>query len=206
MRRLRRPFFARDAVVVARELLGKVLIVGDCSGRIVETEAYRQDDPASHSHRGLTPRNSTMFDKPGSLYVYFTYGMHHCSNVVTGPVGEGSAVLIRAVEPLTGVEIMRARRPAARRAVDISNGPGKVCEAFALDRAANGIDLTTSATIMIADDGTLPPLRPGVSARVGIRVGRDLYWRFYVPGNPSVGRTPRYEAEATPSGLRTSRP
>lgn len=206
MRRLRRAFFVRDAVAVARELLGKVLIVGECSGRIVETEAYRQDDPASHSYRGMTPRNSTMFDKPGLLYVYFTYGMHHCPNVVTGPVGEGSAVLIRAVEPLTGIEDMRARRPAARRAVDISNGPGKVCEAFGLDRASNGIDLTTSTTVLIADDGLPPPAQPGVSARVGIRVGRDLHWRFYISGNPYVGRSPRYDEEASSLGRRTSRP
>lgn len=206
MRRLRRAFFDRDAVVVARELLGKVLIVGECSGRIVEAEAYRQDDPASHCYRGMTPRNSTMFDRPGLLYVYFTYGMHHCANVVTGAVGEGSAVLIRAVEPLVGIEAMQARRPAARRAVDISNGPGKVCEAFGLDRTANGSDLTTSATVLIAEDGTPPPSNPGVSARVGIRVGRELHWRFFIPGNPYVGRTPRYEEESPTVGRRTSSP
>jgi len=193
VRRLPRAFFARDAVIVAQDLLGKVLSVGDCTGRIVETEAYRPEDPASHSYRGETQRNRTMFGAPGLLYVYFTYGMHHCANVVTGAVGEGSAVLIRAIEPLSGIDTMRDRRRNPRREVDLTNGPAKCCEALGLDRASDGIDLTTSAAVLIADDGTPPPLRPGVSARVGIRVGRELHWRFYVPGNAYVGRTPLYE-------------
>lgn len=193
MKPLSRGFYSRDAVAVAQQLLGKVLVVGECSGRIVEAEAYRQDDPACHTYRGETPRNSTMFGDPGHLYVYFTYGMHHCSNVVTGPRGEGSAVLIRAIEPLSGILVMQERRARARREVDLCNGPGKVCAALGLDRMSNGVDLTRRGAIFVADDGTPPPRKPGVSARVGITVGRELQWRFFCEGNRYVGRTPRYE-------------
>lgn len=179
---LRRDFFVRDACSVAPELLEKILVVGPCRGRIVEVEAYRQDDPASHSFRGRTPRNATMFGPGGHLYVYFTYGMHHCANVVTGSDGDGQAVLLRAVEPLDGVDWMRERRPRARREADLANGPGKLCQALAIDRSWDGLDLcAVDAALWIGDDGTPPPTAPVVSPRIGIRVGTDRLWRWRAP-------------------------
>lgn len=188
-RRLTVSAVAGRAVDVAPRLLNTVLVVGECSGRIVEVEAYAGDDPASHSFRGITPRNATMFGPPGRLYVYFTYGMHHCANVVCADEGVGEAVLIRALEPLTGIDAMRARRPAARRDVDLANGPGKLCQALALDRSHDGADLTARTSgIAILHDGTPPPSTPGVSTRVGISVAQERPWRWYVPGHPCVSR------------------
>lgn len=193
MNRLPQEFYVRDPLVVARELLGKVLLAGSCAGRIVETEAYRSDDPASHSFRGETARNAVMFGDAGRLYVYFTYGMHYCANVVTGSRGEGSAVLIRAVEPLRGVELMQSRRPAARRMVDLTNGPAKVCQAFGIDLAVNGVDLVASEQITVSDEVQSPVISLQSSARVGISRGRELPWRFFDADSPYVGRTPRYD-------------
>ena len=150
--------------------------------------AYGPNDPASHSYRGQTARNTVMFGAPGLLYVYFTYGMHHCANVVTGPAGEGSAVLIRALHPLTGLDTMRSRRAAARRDVDLTSGPAKACQALGLDLDDNGADTVTSSTVRLCDDGTAPPLRPGVSPRIGISVAADVPWRFFVEGDPYVSR------------------
>ncbi len=193
MNRLPQEFYGRDPLVVARELLGKVLVAGSCAGRIVETEAYRSDDPASHSFRGETARNAVMFGDAGRLYVYFTYGMHYCANVVSGSRGEGSAVLIRAVEPLRGVELMQSRRTAARRMVDLTNGPAKVCQAFGIDLAANGVDLVASEQITVSDEVQSPVISVQSSARVGISRGRELPWRFFDTDSPYVGRTPRYD-------------
>jgi DNA-3-methyladenine glycosylase len=177
--------------VVAPELLNKVLVHGSLRGRIVEVEAYAGgEDPASHAFRGETARNRTMFGPPGGLYVYFTYGMHWCANVVCGEVGEASAVLLRAVAPLAGLEQMRARRPVARdRDRDLTNGPAKLCQAFGVDAADDGADLVRADRgITIVDDGTPPPERPGRSARIGIRVGVESPWRWYVAGDPHVSR------------------
>lgn len=183
---LKARWFERDSPVVAPELLNKVFVVGDCRGRIVEVEAYRRDDPASHSYRGPTARNQVMFGPPGRLYVYFTYGMHHCANVVTGANGDAQAVLLRALVPLAGVERMQARRGAHVRPVDLTNGPGKLCQALGLDRSADGAALGDD--IRIVDDGVAPPTEPGVSTRVGIRVGVERPWRWYVPGDPHVSK------------------
>lgn len=154
------------------------------SGRIVETEAYDQTDAASHSYRGRTPRTEVMFGPSGHLYVYFTYGMHYCMNVVCGPKGQGAAVLIRAIEPLEGIGIMMDNR-GGKSGAALTNGPAKTCQALAVDRALNGHDLTQ------------PPLRlieqPAIdvslvvqTTRIGITHAKDMTWRFYVRGNHYV--------------------
>src|SRR4051812_17016589 len=133
---LPREFYAGDSRDVAPRLLGKVLVHGELAGRIVEVEAYCGDeDPGSHAYKGETARNGTMFGPPGLLYVYFTYGMHWCANAVCGDTGWGSAVRLRALHPVAGTDAMRERRPAARRDVDLTNGPAKLCQALAIDRA-----------------------------------------------------------------------
>ena len=191
MRRLPRRFFAADSRDLAPLLLNKVLVRGERSGRIVEVEAYAGEvDPASHAFRGRTARNATMFGPPGHLYVYFTYGMHYCANVVCGPDGEASAVLLRGLTPLPGLEAMRAARgPAARVDRDLCNGPGKLSQALGLDRTFDGADLLSADRgVELVDDGTAPPVVPGVSGRIGISVAADVPWRFYVPGAVGLSR------------------
>jgi DNA-3-methyladenine glycosylase len=181
-RPIRREQLARDSPVVAPFLLNKLLVHGDCVGRIIEVEAYREDDPASHSYRGVTPRTAVMFGPAGHLYVYFTYGMHWCANVVTGGDGEGSAVLIRAVEPIAGIELMRERRRGQR---SIADGPAKLCQAFAIDAGHNGADLLADdpLAVRLLDDGADPPRRPVVGPRIGISRAVETPWRWRVsPG------------------------
>jgi DNA-3-methyladenine glycosylase len=191
---LPRRFYDRDALDVAPELLNKVIVSTEDKervvARLVEVEAYRgADDPGSHSYRGRTARNATMFGRPGALYVYFTYGMHWCANAVCGPGLQPHAVLLRAVAPIEGLDLMRVRRPKARRDRDLCSGPAKLAQAFALDRAHDGIDLTRGA-IRIVDDGTPPPTAPGVSTRIGLSPGKgdEFPWRFYVTGDPNLSR------------------
>ncbi|HET9728100.1 MAG TPA: DNA-3-methyladenine glycosylase, partial [Acidimicrobiia bacterium] len=141
-RALTKSFYDRDALTVAPELLNKVLIGHGVAARLVEVEAYRADeDPGSHAFRGRTPRNASMFAAPGTLYVYFSYGMHWCMNAVCGPGTQAHAVLLRAAEPLDGLQLMRARRHKARRDRDLCNGPGKLGQAFGVDRALDGTSL-----------------------------------------------------------------
>ena len=158
-RRLGESFFARDATVVAPNLLNKVFVVDGCAGRIVEVEAYTSDDPASHCFRGLTPRNAVMFGPPGRLYVYFTYGMHHCVNIVTGSEGDGQAVLVRALQPLDGLDVMRARRGSVPDR-SLTDGPGKLTQALGLDLSDNG------RIADVFDDGVAPPHVTRGSGRV----------------------------------------
>ena len=172
-----RMLLAGDAEIVAPQLLNRILVVGPCAGRIVEVEAYRSHDPASHTFRGRTNRNAVMFGEPGHLYVYFTYGMHHCANVVTGSAGDGQGVLMRAVEPIGGVEEMIARRG---RTTHLADGPGKLCQAFGVDLSCNGLDLCSGGAIGLFEDGTPPPESPLVSPRIGLRVGVDTLWRWRV--------------------------
>ncbi len=179
---LERIWFARDAPVVAPDLLNKLLVATvdsvTCTGRIVETEAYMPDDPASHTFGGMTARNAVMFGPAGHLYVYLSYGIHWCANVVTGPSGSGQAVLLRAVDPIDGVESMRARR--ARPDRELANGPGKLCQAFGLGAAHDGVDLLGSE-VAILDDGTEPPSHPIIGPRIGLSKGIDTPWRFRTP-------------------------
>ena len=175
-RRLSADFYRRDALDVAPGLLHKVLVAGACAGRIVEVEAYRSDDPASHSFRGPTPRNGVMFEGGGRLYVYFTYGMHFCANVVTGEPGDGQAVLLRAVMPTAGIDAMRARR-GGRPDRHLTDGPGKLCQAFGIGRADDGADLVAGDRITVLDDGAPVPASV-TTPRVGIRAGLDRPWRW----------------------------
>jgi len=183
-RRLPRPFYRRDPLLVAPDLLNKVFVHRGRAGRIVEVEAYRgADDPASHAFRGPTPRTETMFGEPGHLYVYFTYGMHWCANAVTSEPGQAGAVLLRALAPVAGIDAMRRARPAARRDVDLANGPAKLCQALGIDGSLDGVDLTTgTGGPRIVDDGVLPSV-PVTGPRVGVSVATELPWRFSVAGD-----------------------
>jgi len=196
---LTRRFYDRDARGVAPDLLNKLLVSHDSVtgvhllARLVEVEAYAgADDPGSHAFRGPTARNATMFGRPGHLYVYFTYGMHWCANAVCGPGSTPHAVLLRAAAPLEGLEMMRRRRPRARRDVDLCAGPARLAAAFGLSGVYDGADLVTG-TLRILDDGVAPPKRPGISERIGLSPGRgdERHWRYYVTGDPHVSRRPR---------------
>ncbi len=192
---LPRAFYARHVVQVARGLLGRLLVHetpnGVIAGHIVEVEAYRgAGDPASHAWRGTTPRNRVMFGEPGHAYVYFTYGMHHCVNVVAEPAGRAAAVLVRALAPVAGIELMvRARGPLKRE--QLARGPGCVTRALGLTRAHDGLDLTRGP-LWISDRS---PQRAGhrvtASARIGIRFAREREWRFFLAGSPFVSARPR---------------
>lgn len=181
-------FLDEPAAIVARKLLGCVLVSDTLQGRavvrIVETEAYDQNDAASHSFRGQTPRTAVMFGPSGHLYVYFTYGMHYCCNVVCGPQGQGAAVLIRAVEPLAGQDVLQLRRPRAHVA-DLTNGPAKLCQAMAIDRSLNGHDLRRSP-LQLRSGSVVPAGKVVRSTRVGVTKSLDAPLRFYVVGNPYV--------------------
>jgi DNA-3-methyladenine glycosylase len=174
---------------VAPLLLNRLVVAADGrAGRIIEVEAYQgAEDPASHAFRGLTPRNAIMFGPAGHLYVYFSYGVHWCANVVTGPAGSASAVLLRALEPVAGLEGMRAarwREQKRRSDRDLCRGPGRLTEALGIDRHANGIDLLDPASpVRLVDDGTVPPAVPGRSTRIGISAAQERMWRFFVPGH-----------------------
>jgi DNA-3-methyladenine glycosylase len=191
-KRLGRGFYGRDPREVAPDLLGKLLVRGERVGRIVEVEAYCGSiDPGSHAFRGMTKRNATMFGPPGRLYVYFTYGMHWCANAVCGDEGDGVAVLLRALAPVRGIAEMRAARPRALRDRDLGSGPAKLCQAFSIDGTHDGADLVTADLgLTIVDDGTAPPVVPGVSTRIGLRVGAgdEFPWRWYVAGDPNLSR------------------
>jgi len=155
---------------------------------IVEAEAYRgQDDPASHAYVGRTERNQVMFGQPGHAYVYFTYGMHYCLNVTTEPIGQAGAVLIRAIQPVIGIEAMRKKR-GTDRIRDLTNGPAKLTEAFAVTRTLNGHDLTAAGRLFIAENDKPEPFRIESTSRIGIRAGLDKPWRFFIKGNSFVSK------------------
>jgi DNA-3-methyladenine glycosylase len=185
---LERAFYERPTVDVARDLLGRMLVSvtpeGRTTGRIVETEAYLgADDPASHAARLRTGRVEAMWGEPGIAYVYRSYGIHAMLNVVTEPLGETGAVLIRALEPVFGIDLMRARRGIEDERL-LCSGPGKLCQALAIGLDLHGTDLVSSDRLWISPGET--PRDVSTSGRIGISRGQAHPWRFWVPSNPHV--------------------
>lgn len=195
MTRLKRDFYARDTLTVARELLGQRMVRRwrdqELVGRIVEVEAYvGQDDEACHASRGRTARNAVMFGPPGYAYVYFIYGMHHCFNVVTEPDGSAAAVLIRALEPLEGIEAMRVHRKG-RQGVELTNGPAKLCYALDIDRSLNGADLVRGQQVWIERGQAVGDGSVARGPRVGVRGDEHAVtvpWRLWVRDHPYVSK------------------
>jgi DNA-3-methyladenine glycosylase len=177
-------FFARPVGDVAVDLLGCIVAVGETAGVIVEVERYQQDDPASHSFRGPTPRAAVMFGPPGRLYVYRSYGVHWCANVVCEPEGRGAAALLRAIAPLHGVEIMRSRRGGVADRL-IGSGPGRLCAALGVDGSMNGTVINAGPVRIESGDGDVEVL---IGPRIGISVATDLPWRFGIAGSPHLSR------------------
>ncbi len=185
---LPRSFYSRGTIEVSKELLGKVLRLGPCAGRIVETEAYLGgDDLASHSARGVTDRTRIIFGPAGHAYVYFIYGMYECLNIVAERDGVAGCVLIRALEPVAGLEAMRARRPRAKRDEDLASGPGKLTLAMGITRDLNGADVT-HGPLTVHDAGTVPGEDVVVTPRIGISKCADWPLRYYVRGSRFVSR------------------
>ncbi|WP_213455405.1 DNA-3-methyladenine glycosylase [Rhizomonospora bruguierae] len=180
----------------ARSLLGCVLTAGGVSVRLTEVEAYAGtgEDPASHAHRGRTARNAVMFGPAGYAYVYFTYGMHWCMNVVTGVPGTASAVLLRAGLVLDGLETARSRRPAARRDADLAKGPARLCATLGIDRSAYGLYLLDERSPVRLAPPPLPvaPDQIATGPRVGVTGAHDLPWRFWIAGDPTVSTYRRH--------------
>jgi len=195
--KLPREFYIRDVLTVAKELLGKIIVkrTGNniFSGRIVEVEAYDGNiDQAAHTYIGKTPRNEIMFGPGGFLYVYFTYGMYFCCNVVTGNEGVGNAVLLRAVEPLDGIPLMAYNRfrkddVSPKEYLNLTSGPGKLCKAFNITRTHNGTDLLGAEIYLLGADD-IPENKIITGTRIGIKKSVDLPWRFYLKDNPFVSK------------------
>ena len=186
---MKRSFFEKkDTIALARALLGKAFVretpATMLAGIIVETEAYTQEDPACHTSSGRTQRNAVMFEKPGLLYVYFTYGMHYCANIVAEQSGRGCAVLIRAVKPIAGVRSMARKRKKPLHSAHLTNGPGKFTQAFGLTKKHNGTDLCwKEQKIYIAETG-YEPLTIIATPRIGISRAKEKLWRFVCPLPP----------------------
>lgn len=198
MRRLTKSFYARDALTVARELIGCLFLHESPGGRVgvrlVETEAYRGAiDPGSHGYRGPTPRTLSMFGPPGHLYVYFTYGMHWCANVVCAQEGVCEAVLLRAGEPVTGIDLMRASRPRITNDRLLAAGPARLTQAMGITKTDDGATLLRGGAFWCAEDQETPVHRAreiAQTVRVGLGPGQgdELAWRFVVPGHPYASR------------------
>jgi DNA-3-methyladenine glycosylase len=179
--------FTRTAHAVARELIGAHLYVDGVGGRIVETEAYDQLDPASHSFAGKTVRNASMFGPPGNAYVYRSYGLHWCLNIVCMPTGHGAAVLVRALEPLIGLEMMRARRGERQPERLLCAGPGRLCQALGVDKSLDGTPIDREPFVLVPNqDSGRTAITSGV--RIGISKSVDLQWRFSLAGSPFVSK------------------
>ncbi len=193
--KLPKDFYQRDAAELAPDLIGKIfcrkLSSGIIAGRIVEVEAYDgRVDEASHSFGGITRRNEVMFGGGGFLYVYFTYGMYYCCNVVAGIKGTGQGVLIRGIEPIEGIALMSRNRYGRRKVtgqekINLTSGPGKICIAFGITKKNNGVDLTGDR-IFLAEGGDADNFSVVCSQRIGIKKSRELEWRFFIEGNNYV--------------------
>jgi len=196
--RLTKAFYERDAVTVARDLIGCIFVRPlpevTLAVRLVETEAYRgEQDPGSHGYRGMTPRTRPMFGPPGRLYVYFTYGMHWCVNVVCGPEGTCEAVLLRAGEPIEGLSLMRENRNGIADGRLVASGPARLAQALGIAKPHNGASLLRGGSFFCATDERTDELRAGPIAqteRIGLAIGRgdEIPWRFVVPGHPYASR------------------
>jgi DNA-3-methyladenine glycosylase len=182
--RLTRAFFARSVHEVAPELIGATLLVDGVGGTIVEVEAYDQDDPASHSYGGLRPTTASMFGPPGHAYVYRSYGVHWCVNLVCGEEGRAEAVLVRALAPTRGLDAMRARRGVERER-SLCSGPGKLCQALGITRAHDGLPLDEPPFELVARDSE-PEL--AVGTRIGITRAVEQPWRYGLAGSPFLSR------------------
>ncbi|MBT0771128.1 DNA-3-methyladenine glycosylase [Kineosporia sp. J2-2] len=189
---LPRSFFDREPLVVAPALLGAV-VRHERDGEVVEVrltevEAYlgEGEDPASHSHRGRRPRNQVMWGPPGHLYVYFTYGMHYCANLVCRPEGVSGGVLLRAGEVVNGLDVARARRPAVRRDVDLARGPARLASALGLARDDDGRDVCSGGSLQVLPGTPVPRSRLRTGPRVGVSAGAESPWRYWVDGEPTV--------------------
>jgi DNA-3-methyladenine glycosylase len=183
---LRRPFYRQGTVDVARGLLGKILVHGPAAGIIVETEAYLGGaDLASHSAVGITDRTRVIFGPPGHAYVYLSYGMHECLNIVAEPDEKPGCVLIRALEPVAGLDLMRRRRPLATKDRDLTSGPGKLTRALGITREQNGVDMTRGHLVVRAP-AVEQAFEIGVTPRIGITKCAELPLRFVVKNNPFV--------------------
>jgi DNA-3-methyladenine glycosylase len=182
--RLGADFYARSVHDVARDLVGCVVRHGETAGRIVETESYHMEEPACHAYAGVTERTSTLFGAPGQAYVYFSYGIHSLLNAVCEPEGIGAAVLIRALEPLEGIDTMRERR-GVERIADLCSGPGKLTQALGVGLEHNGTDLRDGP---ITIEPGWEDVEPLVGTRIGITKAAELPWRFCAPGSLSVSR------------------
>ncbi len=197
LKKLNRRFYKRDLLVVARQLLGKILVKADgpelLAGKIVEVEAYDgRIDEAAHTFTGKTKRNQIMFEEGGYFYVYFTYGAHFCCNIVTGEEGHGTAVLIRGVEPLEGIGKMAFNRYGKnlvneKEKHNLTSGPGKVCQAFGITGEYYGEDLTTGRVYLL-NQPNIPEQKIVQTTRIGIKKSIELNWRFYIKDNPFVSR------------------
>src|SRR5207253_5868956 len=188
IRRLRRRDLPSDTVNLARYLIGRVVVhnlpAGRLSGRIVETEAYLPGDPAGHHFRGPTPRIRSMYLAPGHAYIFFNYGAHFMLNVVSEPAGIAAAILIRALEPLDGIELMQRHRKATRP-LDLTRGPGRLAAAFQIDRRHDGLDLCAPGPLWLGEISQ-PTGQIGKTVRIGITRAADQLLRFYERGNPFV--------------------
>jgi DNA-3-methyladenine glycosylase len=188
---LPRSFYNRPTLKVARDLLGKLLVHGATAGMIVETEAYLgSDDLAAHSARGITDRTRVIFGPPGHAYVYLIYGMYECLNLVAEPEGKPGCVLIRALQPISGLDEMQRRRPAARKPERLASGPGRLTLALGITRALNGADVTSPPLTVQRWTGA-PRFRIATTPRIGITHCADWPLRFIIAGNPYVSRAPK---------------